>query len=311
MTRYVLLRILQGLVTLFIVAMITFALTHLLGDPVRLLLPVTATQAQYDALRHTLGYDQPVAVQFFRFLGELLTGQLGNSTTYGVPALSLVIKAFGVTVTLTALALVVAVVVGVPLGIWAGYRPGGVADRISSLVATIGQAVPGFVLGILAILLFSVELHLLPASGWGSPATMILPVLTLAVYAGSLVIRITRSSTRDVMAQPFIVLARAKGLSELQVIGKHSIRATLVPLVTVIGLQFAVLLTGAFIIESIFSIPGIGQLVVAAVQQRDQNVIIATIIVAAAGFVLVNLVTDLVYAVIDPRIVVNAGRSAQ
>jgi ABC-type dipeptide/oligopeptide/nickel transport system permease component len=308
MARYIATRVGQAIATLFIVSIVTFALTHLLGDPVRLLLPTTATEAQYRTLRHQLGYDQPVWTQYLHFMHGVLTGNLGTSTTYGEPALTLVLHALKATAALTGSALLLALVIGIPLGIWAGYRPTGLIDRVSVILATTGQAIPGFVLGIAFILLFAVDLHYFPAAGWGSLRTAVLPVVSLSIYAASLIIRMMRSSTREVMAQPFITLARAKGLPEAQLIARHAIRATLVPVITVIGLQFAVLLTGAFVIESVFSVPGMGQLVVTAVQQRDTNVIMASILVAATGFVAINLVTDLAYALIDPRISIAARR---
>jgi peptide/nickel transport system permease protein len=300
--RYITGRLAQAVVTLALVATAAFMLTHLLGDPVRLLLPQTATEKQYLALRHALGYDRPLYAQYGSFIWNLLHGNLGASTTYGRSALTVVFSAMRVTLELTSLAMLVALAIGIPLGLRAGYRPNGLADRISLVLATIGLAVPGFVLAIVLILALAVDAHIFPASGWGSPKTLVLPVMSLAVYAGSIVIRVARSSMREVMSAPFITLARARGLSEAQVIIRHAFRSTMVPLVTVIGLQFATLLTGAFVIETVFSVPGMGQLAVTAIQDRDINVVAATVIVAAVGFIIVNLICDLSYTIIDPRV---------
>lgn len=308
MARYLSGRLVQAIVTLLIVVTATFVLTRLIGNPVRLLLPTTATNAEYLKLKRHLGYDRPIYDQYGSYIWNLVRGHLGNSTTYGGSALTLVLRALRVTGVLTGLALVLALVVGIPLGITAGYRPHSIVDRLSVLVATLGQAVPGFVLGIALILVFAVDLHALPASGWGGFETAILPVSTLALYAASLSIRVSRSSMRDVMGMPFIVLARAKGLSDFQVVVRHALRATMVPLVTVIGLQFAVLLAGAFVIESVFSVPGVGQLIVTAVQQRDSNLIEAAILAAAIIFVVINFVTDILYGVIDPRVRIHGTR---
>lgn len=300
--RYIGGRLVQAVVTLVLVATGAFLLTHLLGDPVRLLLPQTATEQQYLTLRHALGYDKPLYEQYGLFIWHLLHGNLGDSTTFGRPALTVVLLAMRVTLELTGLAMLVALVVGIPLGARAGYRPNGVADRISIVIATIGLAVPGFVLAILLILAFAVNIHLFPASGWGSPRTLVLPVGSLAVYAGSIIIRVARSSMREVMGSPFITLARARGLHEFEVIIRHALRSTMVPLVTIIALQFATLLTGAFVIETVFSVPGMGQLAVTSIQNRDINVVSAAVLVAGVGFVLVNLLCDLSYMFIDPRV---------
>jgi ABC-type dipeptide/oligopeptide/nickel transport system permease component len=302
MARYVARRLLHGLVSLWLVVTFAFLLTRVLGDPARQLLPLEHTAEEYQALRRTLGYDRSWAVQYVVYMGGLARGDLGTSTAYDRPALEVVLSRLPVTAGLAGAALLVAALVGVPLGVLAGYRPYGPMDRLSLVVATIGQAVPAFVVAILLILLFAVNLRWLPAGGLSRWDGAVLPVAALALWTMSGLIRLARSGIREVMARPFIVLARAKGLREREVLAFHALRPSLLPVVTFGGLQLGVLLTGAVVIESVFAIPGTGRLVLDALAARDQDVVQAAILVGAAGFVAANLLTDLSYSVIDPRI---------
>jgi ABC-type dipeptide/oligopeptide/nickel transport system permease component len=302
MAGYLARRLLHGLVSLWLVVTFAFLLTRVLGDPVRQLLPLEHTREQYLELRRTLGYDRPWTAQYTAFMAGLVRGDLGTSTAYNRPALEVILARLPVTAGLAGAALLVAVAVGVPLGVLAGYRPYGPMDRLSLVVATLGQAVPAFVVAILLILLFAVTLRWLPAGGWNRWDATILPVTALALWTISGLIRLARSGIREVMARPFIVLARAKGLGERQVLAYHALRPSLLPVVTFGGLQLGVLLTGAVVIESVFAIPGIGRLVLDALQARDQDVVQAAILIGGAGFVATNLLTDLSYGVIDPRI---------
>ena len=302
MARYIGRRLLHGVISLWVVVTFAFLLTRVLGDPVRQMLPLEHTREEYQTLRQTLGYDRPWAVQYAAFLRGLVRGDLGTSTAYNRPALEVVLGRLPVTAGLAGAALLVAVLVGVPLGVLAGYRPYGPIDRLSLVVATVGQAVPAFVIAILLILLFAVNLRWLPAGGFGRWDGMVLPVAALALWTMSGLIRLARSGIREVMARPFIVLARAKGLGEREILAFHALRPSLLPVVTFGGLQLGVLLTGAVVIESVFAIPGIGRLVLDALQARDQEVVQAAILIGAVGFVVANLLTDLSYSVIDPRI---------
>jgi peptide/nickel transport system permease protein len=302
MGRYLAQRSLQGLVSLWLVVTFAFLLTRVVGDPVLQLLPLEHTREQYLELRRSLGYDRPWPAQYADFLRGLVRGDLGGSVVYSRPALQVVLDRLPVTAGLAGSALLVAALVGVPLGVLAGYRPYGPIDRVSLVLATIGQAVPAFVVAILLILLFAVKLRWLPSGGFASWSSAVLPVAALAVWTMSGLIRLARSSVREVMVRPFIVLARAKGIRERQVLVSHALRPSLLPVVTFGGLQLGVLLTGAVVIESVFAIPGIGRLVLDSLQARDQNVVQAAILLGAAGFVVTNLLTDLSYSLIDPRV---------
>jgi len=302
MAWYLAKRFQHGLISLGLVVTIAFLLTHVMGDPVLQLLPLEHTQDQYLEMRHSLGYDRPLWTQYLSFIQGLVQGDLGNSTLYGQPALDVVLGRLPVTAALAGSALLISVLVGVPAGVLAGHRPYGVADRLSLVLATIGQAVPSFVVAILLIVLFAVKLHWLPSAGWGRWNKSILPVVSLALWTMSGMIRLTRSGVREVMARPFIVMARAKGLSESRLIVSHVLRPSLLPVVTFGGLQLGLLLTGAVVTESVFSIPGIGRLVLDALLARDQNVVEAALLLGGAGFVVTNLLTDLSYGLIDPRV---------
>jgi peptide/nickel transport system permease protein len=289
-------------VSLLLVATFAFALTHLIGDPVLQLLPPEHTQQQYVELRHTLGYDRPWLLQYVDFMSGLAQGRFGTSTTYDRPALEVVLGRLPITAGLAGGALAVALLVGVPIGVGAGYRPYGIVDRVSITLATIGQAVPAFVTAIVLILVFAVTLHSLPSGGWGTWEAAVLPIAALSLWTMSGLIRLTRSGVREVMAMPFIILARAKGLTEGQVLVNHALRPSLLPVITFGGLQLGVLLTGAVITETVFAIPGAGRLMLDSVQHRDQAVVETAVLLGAVGFVLINLLTDVSYAAVDPRI---------
>lgn len=300
--KYILQRMMHGIVTIIMVSFIAFGLTNLLGDPVLQLLPMEHTKEQYMELRHELGYDRPFFVQYFDFVVGLGTGRIGESITFGQPALDVVLERLPVTASLAIGSFLVAIIIGIPLGVAAGYRPRSSIDQIAILIATIGQAIPSFVIAIFLILLFAVNLRVLPSGGWGTLSMSVLPIITLSLWSMSGLIRLARSGTKEVMSAPYILLARAKGLTEFQVLVWHALRPSLLPVVTFGGLQLATLLTGAVVAETIFAIPGIGRLVVNAVQARDQNIILATIMIGALGFVFINLVTDILLSVLDPRI---------
>ena len=302
MLRYAVMRVLQGVATLALVATFAFALTQLIGDPVLQLLPLEHTEEQYLELRHSLGYDQAWYVQYTSFIRQSLVGDFGTSVTYNMPAMQVVLSRVPVTASLAAGAMALAILVGIPIGVVAGYRPFTPWDRVSITVATIGQAVPPFVIAILGILVFAVRLHLVPSGGWGTWQSAILPVGGLALGTMSGQIRLARSGIREVMGMPFIVLARAKGLKEAEVLFAHALRPAILPVITYGGLQLGILLTGAIVTETVFAIPGLGLLVVDAVSQRDQSVVRAAVLVGATGFVIMNTLVDLSYGAIDPRV---------
>jgi len=232
----------------------------------------------------------------------LVNRNLGTSTIYGAPAVDVVLSRLPTTAGLAGGALAVGILVGIPIGVLAGHRPYGIIDRVGVTVATLGQAIPAFVTAIILILIFAVDLRLLPSGGWGTWQTGILPIATLALVPMSGMIRLARSAVREVMAMPFITLARAKGLTDAQVLITHVVRPSLLPVITFGSLQLGVLLTGAVVTETVFAVPGVGRLVLDAVRMRDHSVVEAAVIVGAIGFIVINFLTDVSYAIVDPRI---------
>jgi ABC-type dipeptide/oligopeptide/nickel transport system permease component len=303
MGRYLLQRLAQSLLVLFGASLLVFILVRVVpSDPVDLMTPPGTPEQLKDIQRHALGLDRPLVVQYAIFVRDALRGDFGTSFRFNQPAAALVIRAFPATLLLTLVGLGLAVLIGGPLGVLAGTRPGSLADRGSMLVAVLGQSIPNFWLGIVLILIFAVRLRWLPTSGSGSLQHLILPSLTLASYNIALIARLTRSGMRDVGGQDYIRTARAKGLPEPVVLVRHAVRNALIPIVTVIGLQFGVLLGGAVIVETVFAWPGIGTLVVNAIEWRDYPIVQAVVLCSALVFVLINFGLDLVYVWLDPRI---------
>lgn len=302
MPGYLLRRAAQGIFVLAGVSAIVFLLTRLSGDPVTLLLPERASAQEIAALRDRLGLNDPLPVQFFRFFAEAAQGDFGNSIRFRQPALDLVLGRLPATALLTGLSLALALLLAIPMGVLAALRRGSWLDRTLMSVSLLGYAVPTFWLGIMLILIFSVRLHLVPASGFGSPSQLILPTATLGIYEAALLARLLRRGLVDTFAQPFIQTAHSKGLGPLRILVVHAMRNAAIPVVTVFGLQLGSLLGGAVITETVFSYPGVGLLVVQAIGQRDFPIIQAFVIVSAATVVVINLLVDLTYAALDPRI---------
>ncbi len=306
MYRYIIRRLLQLMPTILGVAAITFIVMKATpGGPFdgadlgrRVSPAVVARQnAKY-------GLDKPAPVQFVRYIGNALRGDFGVSVSLQQDtAVSQIIKqGLGKTIVLGLLALVVILVVAIPLGMIAALRQNRLADYVSLLFATAGASVPNFVLAIILVILFSVRLHWIPTQGWGTPKQAILPVITLAFTPMAFLTRITRSSMLDAINQEYVQTARAKGLPERSVIFRHILRNALIPVATIAGPLTAGLLVGSFIIENVFSIPGIGRLYVEAIQQRDYPIIMATTLLYSVILVLANLTVDLLYGLIDPRV---------
>lgn len=306
MARYIVRRVLLLIPTVIGVAIITFLLMKATpGGPFdgadlgkRVSPQVIAT------LNAKYGFDKPLPEQFVRYIGHALRGDLGLSVQIrqDTPVTAILKQGLGKTVTLGLLALVVALAVGIPLGIIAALRQNKLADYLSLFLATAGASVPSFVLAILLVIVFSVRLHWIPTQGWGTPKQTILPVLTLAFTPMALITRITRSSMLDVINQDYIQTARSKGLREEYVVGRHMLRNALIPVATIAGPLAANLITGSFIVETIFGIPGIGRLFIQAVQSRDYPVIMATTLLYALTIAIANLLVDVLYSVIDPRV---------
>jgi peptide/nickel transport system permease protein len=302
MLNYLGRRLLQFAIVVVGVLTIVFVLEHMSGDPTSLLMPVDAPEAVRAELRHQLGLDQPVAIQYLRFLSDIAVGNLGDSYRFRQPAIALVLDRLPDTLLLTSASLLLSLVIALPLGILAAVYRNSWIDTLATGISLIGQATPVYWLGLLGILLFAVRWRLLPSMGGGSFTALILPASTLAVYSTANIMRLTRSAMLDVLQQDYVRMARAKGLSEPAVLLKHALRNAAIPILTIVALQFGGLLGGAVITETVFAWPGVGRLAVNAVQQRDFPLVQAVTLVIALAFSLINLAVDLLYVALNPRI---------
>ena len=303
MRAYVLRRLWQSALTLLGVSLLVFVVLRVLpGDPAKMLLPDGAPQSAVDELNRQLGLHEPLHVQYGIFIRSVVRGDFGQSFQYRAPALRVVTERIAATAELALAALILTVAIGVSLGILAAVRRGTRYDYASTFLAVLGQSLPNFWLGIMLILLFGVALRWLPTSGFESWRHIVLPAITLAAFPTALVARLTRSSMLEILGRDYIRTGRAKGLAERSVVLRHALRNAAVPVLTVLGLQIGTLLGGAVITESVFAWPGMGKLVVDAIFFRDFPVVQTVLIFSATIFVGLNLVVDLLYTVIDPRI---------
>jgi len=295
-------RLLQLVPTLLGVTLVVFLLIRVSGDPTQLLLPETATPEDRELFRKQHGLDRPIPIQYVQYVGNLLRGDLGRSLIDERSALDVVLQRLPATIELTVAAMLIAVLVGIPVGVLAAVRRGSILDRLAMLGALTGQSMATFWVGILLILLFAVQLRWLPVSGRDGLRHLVLPAVTLSLYMMPVLARMTRSSMLEVWRQDFVRTARAKGLRERTVILRHALRAALIPVVTVLGLQFGGALAGAIVTESVFAWPGVGTFVLDAIYKRDYPVVQAAVLVVATVYILTNLLIDLLYVVLDPRI---------
>jgi ABC-type dipeptide/oligopeptide/nickel transport system permease component len=303
LSAYVLRRLVLAVPTLVGVTLVVFALIRLVpGDPARLVLGLQASEEEVQRLRVQLGLDQPLPVQYARFLARLLQGDLGRSVVTGEPVLREIGARLPATVQLAVTSTVVATLAGVAAGVVSATRQYSWWDYAVMTVALFGISLPVFWLGLMLMLLFSVHLRWLPAGGYGTPAHLVLPTVTLAAFSVAIIARMTRSSLLEVLHQDYVRTAWAKGLSSRAVVLRHALKNALIPVVTVIGLQFGGLLGGAILTETVFAWPGMGRLLVGAIVARDYPVVQGTVLVFAALFTLVNLAVDVLYAYVDPRI---------
>ncbi len=302
MGSYVARRLLDAVLGVLGVTTIAFLAIRLSGDPVALLVTEYATPEDIARVRRVLGLDQPLWVQYGRFLGDVLRGNFGESLRFIKPAAPLVYGALPATLTLAAAALLIALALALPLGLLAGMRRGSVLDGAAIVLATLGQSVPYFWLGILLIMAFAVRLQWLPAFGSESWRHLILPALTLAMTPMARIARIVRAGMVEVLTQDYIRTARAKGLPGGAIVLRHALPNLAIPLVTILALDFGTLLGGAVVTETIFAWPGVGRLVVQAIQSRDYPVVQAAVFYLATSVVILNLALDVLYARLDPRI---------
>ncbi|CAN7623957.1 ABC transporter permease [Bosea sp. LjRoot9] len=318
MAAYLMSRSLQTVLTLFVMSILVFVGLYMVGNPVDVLLSATATPAERLEVIRAFGLDRPVWEQYGLFLLRALSGDLGNSFVFNQPALTLILKRMPATLELAFVALVMALVIGLPLGIYAGLKPKGLIAKSVMTFSILGFSLPTFWIGLVMILLFSVKLGWLPASGrgettsllgmpvsflnWDGLSHLLLPAFNLALFKISLVIRLTRAGVMECMQLDFVRFARAKGLTESRIVFGHVLKNTLIPLITVIGLELGSLIAFAVVTETIFAWPGMGKLIIDAIGVLDRPVILAYLMITVVMFSLINLLVDILYSIVDPRV---------
>jgi peptide/nickel transport system permease protein len=302
MLRYVIGRLLYAAAVVVGVSVAVFFLVRLGGDPTALFLPPETSAAEIARVRHQMGFDRPILIQYLEFASNALHGDFGQSLRYQQPAMHLVLERFPATLQLSAAALSLSLVVSVPLAILAATHRGSAIDRSGLLLSLIGQSFPTFWLGIMLILIFSEMLGLLPPSGRGTWQHLVMPAVALAAYSTAIITRLLRSSLIEVLQTDYIRTARGKGLSERAIVLGHALRNAAIPTLTVIGLQVGALLGGAVITEEIFAYPGVGRLAIQAISNRDFTLVQAFVVLMAALIVTINLAVDVGYALLDPRL---------
>ncbi len=305
MITFLLKRIGLAIPTLLGAAMLIFFVVRLTGDPAAILLPLGTPESVVNQFRIDKGLDQPLPIQFEHFLLDIVRGNFGTSIRYGLPVSQLLLERLPATLELALCGIALATVIALPLGIIGGLRHGSKVDYVGRFVALGFQAIPVFYLGILLILIFGVWLELLPTVGNFGPVSLILPSVTLAAYLIPIPLRVTRGAVLDVASQNYIRSAKGRGIPRLQIVLKHMLKNSMIPVVTVLGLQIGASLSGAIITEAVFGWPGIGRLLVDAISTRDFPVVQGVVIFATAAFIVVNLIVDVAYKVLDPRIRLN------
>ena len=303
MQRYLLKRILQAIITIFLMSIIIFLLGRMSGDPVVLLLGELATKEERELITKDLGLDKPVPVQYLVFLKNALKGDMGESIRGSrQPVLDMIVERIPASFQLAVAAVLISVTIGIPIGIFSAVRRGSIFDTLGRVLAMLGQSMPAFWVGIVLMYIISVQFRWLPTSGYGSFKQIILPAVSLSGISLAGIVRLTRSSMLDVLSGEYIKLARIKGLSESKVIWKHAFSNSLIPLLTFLGTLLTGLMTGVVVIETIFAWPGLGRLAWEAVSTRDFPMIQGVVLFVTFMFVTANLVIDILYAYVDPRI---------
>jgi peptide/nickel transport system permease protein len=302
MRRYLVARLAQTVLVVFLSLTAVFGMVRLTGDPVLLFMPMDIQAKDVNEFRERLGFNDPLAVQYARFLGAALRGDFGESLRYRRDALGLVLERLPATLLLAGTAMALTLVVAVPLGVLSAVRRDGMLDHVGTLVTVLGQATPGFWLGLMLIYVFAVQLRWLPTGGIGGVAHLVMPAVVLAAFYAARVARLTRSAVLDTLNEDYVLTARAKGLAETRVIGKHTLRNSAIPIVTLAGLEAGQLLGGAVVTETIFAWPGLGRLTVQALLNRDFPVVMAAVSFTSIVYTLMNLLVDLAYGWLDPRV---------
>jgi len=323
MTAFIIRRLCQSVVILALTSLIVFAGVYAIGDPIEILVPADASQAEIAQAVASLGLDLPLYQQYLKFVGNALHGDLGRSFVYNQPAIQLILQRLPATLELAFVALLLALVIGLPLGLVAGLKPDSALDRSIMTGSILGFSLPNFWQGIMLVLIFSVTLGWLPSTGrgptgellgiqtslasWDGIRHLILPALNLALFKIALIVRLTRSGVRETMPLDYVKFARAKGLRESRVIYMHVLKNIMIPIVTVVGMEFGSMIAFATVTETIFAWPGVGKLIIDSIMKLDRPVVVAYLLIVVTMFILLNLLVDIIYSVLDPRVRVGAA----
>lgn len=302
MRTYIIKRVLQALITILGVTIVVFLLIRITGDPVSAMMPPEATKEEYEVMRQLLGLDRPIHIQYWTYLMGILKGDFGESIRFNEPALDVFLMKFPNTLQLATAAMAISILIGVPLGIMSAVKVGSWFDSVGKVFALMGQAIPVFWLGLMLILVLSVQLELLPVSGMGGWQNLVMPAFTLGWGFSAALLRLTRSAMLDVMDNEYIKMARTVGVPEMSIIFKQALKNALIPIVTLGTMNFIFLISGTVITETIFAWPGVGRLVVESITARDFPMIQMAVLIFAFIFVFANLFLDILYAFLDPRI---------
>jgi len=318
MLVYIIRRSLQAFLVLFVMSLIVFVGVYAIGNPIDILINPQADQADRERAIAALGLNKPLWAQYLTFLNGAVHGDLGRSFVHSTPALGLILERMPATMELAIAAMLIAIILGIPLGLWAGLKPNSIAGRSIMAGSILGFSLPTFWVGLMLIMVFSVMLGWLPANGRGPTTTLfglpvsflslegwrhlIMPATNLALFKLALLIRLTRAGTREALLQDYVKFARAKGLTNARVIGVHVLRNILIPIVTVIGLEFGSVLAFAIVTESVFAWPGMGKLLIDSINLLDRPIIVAYLLVIVFIFIVINLIVDVLYSALDPRV---------
>ena len=327
MTVFILRRLMQSAIVMIAMSVIVFFGVNIVGDPIDMLVSPDADQAEIERVTRDFGLDKPPLVQYGIFVSNALKGDLGTSFIFGEPALQLIIQRMPATLELAFMALFMAIIIGIPLGLYAGLKPERLSSRIIMTGSILGFSLPTFWVGIMMIMVFAVILGWVPATGRGDTVTIlgiqvsfltadglshiILPAINLALLKISLVIRLTRAGTREVIHLDYIKFARAKGLSARRIVGIHLFKNIMIPVVTVLGLEFGSLIAFSVVTETIFAWPGMGKLLIDSIQQLDRPIIVAYLMIIVVLFVFINLIVDILYSILDPRVRLQTSKSQE
>ena len=318
MTVFIIRRLLQSVMVLLVMSLLVFIGVHAIGNPVDVLISPDADQLERARTIAAFGLDKPVWQQYFIFIRNALSGDMGRSFAFSTPALALIFERMPATLELAVCAIMIAIGLGIPLGLWAGLRPSGLAGKTIMAVSILGFSLPTFWVGLMLIMVFAVQLGWLPSSGrgatqlllgvpvsflsWDGLRHLLLPASNLALFNIALVIRLTRAGAQEALLQDYVRFARAKGLSNLRIVGVHVLKNILIPIVTVIALQFGSIIAFAIVTESVFAWPGMGKLIIDSIRVLDRPVIVAYLMLIVLLFIVINLVVDVVYSMLDPRV---------